>query len=164
MQSPTLNTAPRLLSVLLLAAVFPLCAQTPPAPTLPDWAELSHEQREQLTAPTRDRWNSATPEQRTRMLARAERWQQMEPGQRARISGTIDRWQHLPPMRHQELRALFHHLNTLPETERSEFMRRWLTMTPEQRQEWIQANPAPTRRRPEHQRSGEDTPKAPEAA
>jgi len=144
------------------AYLLPLClaitshAQSP----LPDWEQLSTEQREQLTAPTRDRWNSATPEQRTRMLARAEHWQQMEAYQRERISEAIDRWQNLPPLRHHELRALFYHLSTLPKAERSGFMLRWHAMTPEQRREWTEAHPAPSRRKPEHQRTGHHPPPA----
>jgi len=137
--------------LLLLAAVTTHHAQATSA--LPEWEHLSADQREHLTAPTRDRWNSATPEQRARMLARAERWQQMEAHQRERISGAIDRWQNLPPLRHHELRALFHHLHTLPEAERAGFMLRWHAMTPEQRREWTEAHPVPPRRKPEHQRT-----------
>jgi len=129
--------------LLLLTAAVTSHAQ--PASPLPDWEHLSAEQREHLTAPTRDRWNSASSEQRARMLARAERWQQMAPDERARISGAIGRWQNLPPGRHHELRALFHHLHALDEGEREAFLARWKSMTAEQRQTWADANPAPPR-------------------
>jgi len=124
---------------LLLAAIAH--AQSP----LPGWEQLTTEQREQLTTPTRDRWNSATPEQRTRMLARAERWQQMAPDERTRISGTIGRWQNLPPGQHHELRAVYHHLRTLDEAKRGAFLARWKAMSAEQRQQWASAHPAPQR-------------------
>jgi len=146
----------RVMLVLCLLTATTTHAQSP----LPDWEQLTPEQRQHLTAPTRDRWNGATPEQRARMLSRAERWQQMEPQQRERISGAIDRWQHLPPLRHHELRTLFHHLGTLPEAERAGFMLRWHAMTPEQRREWTQAHPVPPRRKPEHQRTGHHPPPA----
>jgi len=163
-QSPTListsrhlkTPARRLLWLLLVAAVVSQ-AQTDPA--LPDWEHLSAQQREQLTAPTRDRWNSATPEQRTRMLARAERWQQMGPDERARVSGAIGRWQNLPPGRHHELRALYHHLGGLAEPEREAFLARWKAMTPEQRQSWAETNPAPPREGA-HRRHRSRTPEA----
>jgi len=141
----------------LLLAALPAHAQSP----LPEWEALSAEQREHLIAPLRDRWNSASPEQRTRMLARAERWQQMEPGQRQRISGAIGHLQELPPIRHHELRALFHYLHTLPQSEHAGFMLHWHNMSPEQRREWEAAHPAPSRgdssrRRPEQQRTGHE--------
>jgi len=137
----------RLLLLPLLWAVA-TASQAQQPPPLPDWAQLSAEQREQLTAPTRDRWDSATPEQRARMLARAERWQQMGADERARINGAIGRWQNLPPGRQHELRALFHHLRSLGEAEREAFLTRWKTMSAEQRQGWAEANPAPPREGP----------------
>jgi len=130
--------------LLLLAPGISTHAQTP----LPDWEQLSAEQREQLITPLRDRWNSATPEQRTRMHARAERWQQMGAEERARISGTIGRWQDLPPGHHHEVRAVFHHLRTLDESGRAAFLAHWKTMTAEQRQAWALAHPAPQREGP----------------
>jgi len=135
----------------LLAAVITQHAQA--ALPLPEWEHLSADQREHLTAPTRDRWNSASPEQRARMLARAERWQQMAPAERERISGTIGHWQNLPPGRHHELRALFHHLRRLGESEREAFLAHWKSMSAEQRQAWADANPAPPREEPSRRRT-----------
>jgi len=140
MQSPP-RSCICLLSI-VLAVAFTSQAQSPPS--LPEWEHLSSEQREQLTAPLRDRWDNASPEQRTRMLSRAERWQQMEPDARRRISSTIGRWQDLPPGQHHELRAVFHHLRTLDDaTERAAFLERWMAMTPEQRRAWAEEHPAP---------------------
>jgi len=139
---------------LLLASAISAHAQTP----LPDWGHLSAEQREHLTAPLRDRWDSASPEQRARMLARAERWQQMAPEERTRISGAIGRWQNLPPGRRHELHALFHYLRTLGESERDAFMARWSAMSAEQREQWAQANPAPARAGPPRRRSSDKPP------
>jgi len=155
MPSPTFKPFARLLLLCLFAATLPGHAQTP----LPEWEQLSAEQREHLIAPLRDRWNSAPPEQRARMLSRAEHWQQMEPDQRQRISGAIGHLQELPPIRHHELRALFHYLRTLPESERAGFMLHWHNMPPEQRREWEAAHPAPprgesSRRKPEQHRTG----------
>jgi len=143
MSSPAFK--PFALLPLLLAVVMTCHAQ--PAQPLPDWEQLSTAQREQLTIPIRDRWNSATPEQRTRMLSRAERWQQMAPDERTRISSAIGRWQNLPPGKHHELRALFHYLRGLDKPEREAFLTHWKSMTDAQRQSWAEANPAPPRQR-----------------
>jgi len=141
-----------------LLLLLALTSQAQPVSSLPDWEHLSAAQREHLTAPTRDRWNSASSEQRARMLARAERWQKMTPDERERISSTIGRWQNLPPGRHHELRALFHHLHGLAEPEREAFLAHWKSMSAEQRQIWTEANPAPPREGPSRRRN-----RAPEA-
>jgi len=153
MQSST-HPARLLWLPLLLATAISAYAQTP----LPDWEHLTAEQREHLTAPLRDRWDSASPEQRARMLARAGRWQQMAPEERTRISATIGRWQNLPPGRRHELHALFHHLRTLGESERDAFMARWTAMSAEQREQWARAHPAPPREGPPRRRSSDKPP------
>jgi len=140
------------LLLLLLYGLFVFSSQAQTSPELPEWNQLSRDQREQLMAPTRDRWDSASAEQRARMLARAERWQQMAPDERARVSGAIGRWQNLPPGQHHELRALFHHLRSLGEPEREAFLTRWKAMTAEQRRAFAEANPAPSREGPSHHR------------
>jgi len=77
----------------------------------------------------------------------------MAPHERERISGTIGRWQNLSPGRHHELRALFHHLRSLGESEREAFLARWKSMSAEQRQAWTDANPAPPREGPSRRRT-----------
>jgi len=167
--------AAALLALLLAASASPAQTDTAPAaspttpapadstaPPLPAWEQLSPDQREQLTATLRDRWNAATPAERTRMLTRAGRWQQMETLQRARISRAMSRWQALPPGEHQQLRALFHALSDMPEAERADFLKRWEAMSAEERNAWGEANPPPPReggprhrpRPPGHERSG----------
>ena len=70
-----------LLGLLLLAGQA--LAQSQPATTLPDWDKLTPQQREALIAPVRERWNGE-PEERPRMLERAQRWKSMTPEQRGR--------------------------------------------------------------------------------
>jgi len=120
-------------------------AASEPAPSLPDWNGLTQEQRDQLTATIRDRWDNAAPAARARMLIRAEHWQKMPPRQRERISSVIDRWQGLSLGDHREFRALFHALTRMPDAERGDFVRHWAQMSAEERQAWLEANPPPPR-------------------
>src|SRR5690625_4406944 len=71
---------PITLALAILAG--PALAQSGPA-QLPEWDQLSSDQREALIATVRDRWNEA-PDRRARMLRHAERWQQMSPEERER--------------------------------------------------------------------------------
>lgn len=110
---------------------------------LPEWNDLSRAQREQLSAPIRDRWNNSSQDERAGMLRHASRWQRMSPEDRERASQGVNRWQDLPPDKRYEMRALYHKLDTLSETERDAFRRRWRAMSEQQRREWVQANPPP---------------------
>lgn len=132
---------------MLLLAVAPLfaMARAPGADaTLPEWDQLSAAQREALVAPMRQRWNDH-PEKRRHMLSHAERWQEMEPGQRDRARRGAERWRQMDPARREALRALYAHMKTLPEAEREALREQWKSMTPEQRQAWVRAHPAPAR-------------------
>lgn len=131
---------------LLAALASPAFAQAPAA--LPAWDELTPAQRELLIAPIRERWN-AEPAQRPRMLAHAERWKTLTPEQRRRARHGVHRWQQMDPEERARMRAVFAHLRTLPETERSAFMARWHAMSDEQKRSWAQAHPAPPRERRE---------------
>lgn len=141
-----------LLGCLAAGTVF---AAPPPSTTaLPAWDELNAAQREQLTAPIRERWN-AEPAQRQRMLERARRWQQMTPEERTRAHRGMKRWEHMSPEQRTQARALYRHMRMLPAAEREAFRAKWKSMTPEQKKAWLQANPAPAdagadRRRPWH--------------
>jgi len=138
----------------VIRLLLPLCllatmaAQAQPAvaeAALPTWEQLSAQQREQLTAAIRDRWDGSSPEERARMLARAERWQQMAPQMRERARHGINRLQDLTPEQRLELRALYHHLTTLPESARDALRAQWQAMTPDQRRAWAESHPAPPR-------------------
>lgn len=128
-------------------------AAAQPGPALPDWDRLTPEQREQLVAPIRDRWNHADADERHRMIEHARRWQAMTPTERTNARHGMHSWKRLPPEQREEARALYAKLRTLPETERAALRERWQQMTPEQRRRWAQANPAPEpreRARPPH--------------
>lgn len=129
-----------LLPMLLVAAPALASAAQPQA--LPAWDQLTPTQREQLIAPTRERWN-AEPEQRAEMLARAQRWQQMTPEQRRHAHRGIKRWRHMSPEQRHEARALYARMRNLDEAERGALKAKWRAMTPEQRSAWVKANPAP---------------------
>jgi hypothetical protein len=145
MRSPTI---PSLLGIALLAFAGVAAGASPASDTsLPAWEQLTPDQREQLIAPIRDRWN-AEPEQRRRMLLHAQRWQTLSPEQRKRARHGVRRWQHMDPEHREQMRAVFDHLRAMPEPERRVFMVKWRAMSPEQKRAWLQAHPAPVRDRP----------------
>lgn len=132
--------------VLLLAALLagPALAEqaSAPARSYPAWEQLSQAERELLIAPVRERWN-ANPEARARMMQHAQRWQTMTPEQRARARHGMGRWAHMPPEKRETMRALFAKMRTMTPEERQAFRAKWKAMTPEQRREWLRANPPP---------------------
>lgn len=126
-------------AALLLAAV-PALASTPSETTLPTWDKLTPAQREQLIAPVRERWNDQ-PEARERMLSHAKRWQELTPEQRQRARHGMHRWEKMSPEKRAEMRALFAKMRTMEPTEREALKAKWRQMTPQQRQDWVKANP-----------------------
>lgn len=114
-------------------------AATAQAP-LPAWEQLTPAQREQLIAPTRERWNSASPEHRQRMFEHAHRWQSMSPEDRKRAHRGMRRWEHMSPEKREEMRALFEKMRTLPPEQRTALKKQWRAMTPEQRKAWLEQN------------------------
>lgn len=130
------------LTLALLATAIPALAADPPASTLPAWEQLTPAQRETLIAPVRERWN-AQPDERARMLERAQRWQQMTPEQRKRARHGMQRWEHMSPEQREQMRALYAKMSTLDEEQRKALKAQWRAMTPDQRRAWVKANPAP---------------------
>lgn len=129
-------------SLLLLALLMPATAfAQSAAQPLPNWEQLTPQQREQLLTPVRDRWNSSSAEKRQHMLDHAVRWQSMTPAERERARHGERRWRDMSPERRQEARALFEHMKSLPEAERKAMVDRWKAMTPDQRKAWIEAHP-----------------------
>lgn len=128
-------------SLLLALALAPVAFAQQPQPPLPAWEQLTPQQREQLLAPVRDRWNSSSPGKRRHMLDHAERWQSMTPEQRERAHRGHKRWKDMSPERREQARALFEHMRPLPEAERRALIERWKAMTPEQRKAWVEAHP-----------------------
>ena len=127
-----------LLPALLLLAGQAL-AQAQPAPTLPEWDKLTVQQREALIAPVRERWNRE-PDERARMLERAQRWKDMTPEQRGRAHKGMRRFEHMNPQQREEARALFQRMSMLPPEQRKQLREEWRKMTPEQRRAWVEKN------------------------
>ena len=127
----------------LLFAVALLCAgslaraQNVSPATLPPWEQLSQVQRDELTAPIRERWNRA-PGERTQMLERAKRWRAMSPEQRTRAHHGMNRFERMNPEKREQARAMFERMRDLPEAERRALRQRWKQMTPEERRQWMQ--------------------------
>lgn len=131
----------------LLGAASPAGASGQAGAPLPAWDKLTPAQRETLIAPIRERWN-AEPENRPRMLHHAERWKAMTPEQRKRARHGMHRWQEMPPAQREQMRALFEKMRTLDPEARAALKARWRQMTPEQRAEWLKANPPSHREGP----------------
>lgn len=130
---------PRLtLALVLLSLSAASAAQTS---TLPEWDKLTPQQRDTLIAPVRDRWNDAPPPQRERMLQHGQRWQNMTPEQRELARRGRHRFENMSPEQREQARALFAQMRSMTPAQRDALRERWSTMTPEQRQEWLKANP-----------------------
>ncbi len=112
-------------------------AQTASPHPLPAWEQLSQAQRDELTAPIRERWNGA-PGERARMLERAKRWRAMSPGQRTRAHHGMQRFERMDPEKRDHARAMFEKMRNLPEAERRALRERLKKMTPEERKAWMQ--------------------------
>lgn len=112
-------------------------AQTASPRPLPAWEQLSQAQRDELTAPIRERWNRA-PGERTRMLERAKRWRAMSPEQRTRAHHGMQRFERMDPEKRDHAHAMFEKMRNLPEAERRVLRQRLKQMTPEERKAWMQ--------------------------
>jgi hypothetical protein len=126
------------LALLLLSLSATSGAQTA---ALPDWDRLTPQQREALIAPVRDRWNDAPPPQRERMLQHGQRWQSMTPEQRELARRGRHRFENMSPEQREQARALFAQMRGMTPAQRDALRERWASMSPEQRQEWLKANP-----------------------
>ena len=136
----------RLLVLGLLAfASAEAFAQSPPPAPLPAWEQLTPQQREALIAPLRDRWNRE-PDERPRMLERAQRWKAMPRDQRDRARHGMQRWEHMSPDQRGEARALFHAMRGMDKEQRKAFLADWRKKTTQQKVDWLKAHPAPERR------------------
>ena len=128
-----------LLPILLCAA--PAFAQdTTKVAAMPVWEQLSSAERDLLTAPIRERWNS-NPEQRARMMQHAQRWQTMTAEQRQHAHRGMKRWAHMDPEKRAEARALYAKMRGMSPEQRQALREQWQSMTPEQRKAWTEANP-----------------------
>ncbi len=134
---------PRVLLLLLASASAPVLAQSAQT-TLPEWDQLTPAQRETLIAPMRDRWN-ASPDRRQRMYDHARGWQQMTPEQREQARRGMHRFEHMSPQQRREAQALFAKMRGLDKAQRQQLHDQWIKMTPEQRRQWVEANPPPAR-------------------
>ena len=134
------------LALALLPAIA--FAQANPAPVqYPEWDQLTPAQREALVTPLRERWN-ANPDERARMIERAQRWKTMPRDQRDRAGHGMKRWEGMSPEQRGEARALFHAMRGLEKEQRKAFLAEWRQKTPQQRAEWLKAHPAPAHREP----------------
>ena len=135
-------------STLLALALWPAFAfaQAQPATVqYPEWDQLTPAQRDALIAPLRERWNR-NPDERARMVERAQRWKAMPRDQRERAGHGMQRWEHMTPEQRSEARALFHAMRGMDKDQRKAFMAQWRQKTPQQKTDWLKAHPAPEKR------------------
>ena len=98
-------------------------AQSPPPAPLPAWEKLTPQQREALIAPLRDRWNRE-PEDRPRMMERAQRWQALSPEQRAQARHGMKRFEGMSPEQRRQARALYGAAQVAADIRSQRFQRR----------------------------------------
>ena len=128
----------------LLLAAGPALAQGSAPAELPEWDQLTAQQRQALVAPLRERWNQ-DPSQRARMLGHAQHWQSMSPEQRGRARKGMRHFEGMDPAQRRQARALFERMRTLEPQQREDLRTQWKAMTPEQRSEWVEQNPPSAR-------------------
>lgn len=129
----------------LAIALLPALAFAQASPTTtsyPEWDKLTPAQREALVAPLRERWN-ANPDERARMIQRADRWKAMPRDQRDRAGHGMQRWEEMSPEQRAEARALFHAMRGMDKDQRKTFLAQWRQKSPQQRADWVKAHPAP---------------------
>ena len=135
-------------STLLALALWPAFAFAQAAATAtqyPDWDQLTPAQRDALVAPLRERWNR-NPDERARMIERAQRWQAMPAEKRDRARHGMQRWEHMSPEQRGDARALFHAIRGMDKDKRKLFLAEWRKKTAQQKADWLKAHPAPERR------------------
>ena len=137
--------APLLLLASLALAPTTALAQEAKADAMPAWDQLTPAQRDALIAPLRERWNR-NPDERARMVERAQRWKAMPRDQRERAGHGMQRWEHMTPEQRSEARALFHAMRGMDKDQRKAFMAQWRQKTPQQKTDWLKAHPAPEKR------------------
>ena len=55
----------------------------------------------------------------------------------------MKRWEHMSPEQREQTRALYARMRGMDEAGRQALKAQWRQMTPEQRRDWVKANPAP---------------------
>lgn len=120
-------------------AAAPAPDQANEAATLPDWEQLTPEQRETVIGSIRDRWNG-NPDNRTRLFKQAQRWRQLTPEQRSNALRGARKWQGMNPQQREQARAAFQRMQAMPPEQRKALRQQLKGMTPEQRRAWLQQN------------------------
>jgi hypothetical protein len=106
------------------------------APFASEWDSLDDAARERLLAAS-ERWQAADPEQRRQAAERFSRWQALEPERREELSRRYQWFKSLPPERQRELRQTMQRFRHLPPEERRRLRERFASMTPDQREAFL---------------------------
>ncbi len=111
-------------------------------PPMPEWDQLTREQRLILIAPVRDQWN-LNPKERARLFRHAERWQSMTQEEREQAEEGRRRFEQLTPEQRQRARALYRITRNWTEEERQRFNEKWQRLRAEQQDEWLRRHTPP---------------------
>lgn len=123
--------------VMTLALIGRASAEQPAE--LPNWAQLTPEQRETLSAPLREHWDQGAYEQRLRWLQHAKRWQQLSPDERRAARQGLLAYRQADPATQEKLREVFKNLRNASPEQRSALREKWRSLSPEQRRAWLKA-------------------------
>ncbi len=107
---------------------------------MPEWNQLTQQQRQIMIDALRERWNDV-PEERPKMYRHARRWLDMTPEQRKQAKAGMDRFRNMTPEQRGEARALFDRMRTLNPQQRNELQQRWQKMSPDERSSWLREHP-----------------------
>lgn len=122
-----------------LALLLAGTAHAAPPRELPNWDQLTPEQRDALSAPLRERWNQGAYEQRLRWLQHAQRWQQLTPEERRSARQGLRAYRQADPETREKLREVFKNLRSATPEQRNALREKWRSLSPEQRRAWMQA-------------------------
>lgn len=112
----------------------------PSGVVVPDWDELSPEQRKHLGR-LQDRWDTLPASRRVQALEHAQRrarWEAMSPEQRERIRKGMRNYRDLTPAQRKKMREAMRVMRSLPAEERQQLADQWRALDPRQRRAWLE--------------------------
>lgn len=133
---------------MLRIAFFSLClfacnaftqeVAVPQGVTVPSWKQLSGEQQKDLQNFSQ-RWDSMPASRRVKILERYERWKKLPPHKREALREGVQNFQEMTPRQRQNMRESMRYMRTLPPEEQKRLRRLWMSLSPQQRTQWLEA-------------------------
>lgn len=126
-----------LLAIVCMAAPTVAAAAIPPGVTVPAWNDLSSEQQVEL-ATYAERWDRMAASRRVKILERYERWKGMPPPEREVLREGARNFREMSPALREKMRLSMNAVHELPVEQQRQLRRRWRSLTPQQRREWLE--------------------------